>query len=81
MVHDDDNPIGNSMIDSEDEPLRTTPPPNDDIRDAILELAREHPHWGRLTIHETLTIEHGLHIDQSVVNYVLMEYKMPNLHK
>jgi hypothetical protein len=79
VVYDDDSrPPETSWIDPDGEPLPTAPPRNADIRRAILEVAHDNPHWGPLTVYEEL-VRLGYDIEEAEVNYVLIEYDLPNL--
>jgi hypothetical protein len=68
VVHDDDEPL-RRKISPEWEELPAIPPRDECIRELILAIAIENPHWGRLTIHEEL-FRLGHDIDVRVVNYV-----------
>ena len=81
MVHDDDiRPIRPVIIRAGEEPIITAPPRDQQTLDVILETARSNRPWGRLTILEDLQ-DRGYDIEEAEVNYVLHEYKLPNLHQ
>jgi hypothetical protein len=77
MVHDDDTP-GTWNIPAH-EPPDMREPRDEPTRDLILGAARTHPNWGRIRIYEELRSD-GHDVDQAEVNYVLDQYKLPNLH-
>ncbi len=79
MVHDDDSPRRRNIAPGS-EPLSMRAPRNAKISDLIVDTARANPNWGRLRIYEELRSD-GHHLDESEVNFVLRQYRLPNLRR